>query len=568
MTAPRAVRVVTEVAAVDRAFDYAVSESTTQVAPGDRVRVNFNHRSVRGWVVADVESDRELKPLVKWLGFGPPSRLLDLLEWASARWCGPLSRFLLAASPHRLVTTLPAPPPKAVLDPSVASHALRLPAGVIQLAPTTDPLALVLGAYEAARAREGSLLVLVPTEAWARRLGGRLEQRGCAVACGEAQWDRMRVGWPVVVGARGTALAPVPRVGAAVVIDADDEAYRSTATPTWDALTMVRERCARDDAPLWMTSVIPSPVLLDGRPFQRDENLVGGWPRVEVIDRRVSDPRDGALSQAALLAAHRGLAGSEAVAVVVVLQRLGRGRLFACRKCGELARCAICAQPEEEVGSQLACAEGHVRRENFCRSCGATNLRRVRVGVTSLARDVAAQLSQPVSEVTAASDAGAGFERVVVGTEAIFQRVRRCSVVIFVDFDMYLLAPRESAGRSAVVAVAKAGRLVGSRREGRGSVVLQTRRGEDDVVRSVVDARFDALIDADVQTASLLGLPPYGALAEVSGEGASAFVAALTGGVRVTESNGVFTVRATDQSSLSQALGAVDPVAKVRLALW
>ena len=39
--------------------------------------------------------------------------------------------------------------------------------GVIQLAPTTDPLGLVLGAYEATREREGSLLVLVPTDGWA-----------------------------------------------------------------------------------------------------------------------------------------------------------------------------------------------------------------------------------------------------------------------------------------------------------------------------------------------------------------------------------------------------------------
>ena len=37
------------------------------------------------------------------------------------------------------------------------------------------------------------------------------------------------------------------------------------------------------------------------------------------------------------------------------------------------------------------------------------------------------------------------LERVVVGTEATWQRVRRCGVVIFADFDQYLLAPRASA---------------------------------------------------------------------------------------------------------------------------
>jgi len=109
----------------------------------------------------------------------------------------------------------------------------------------------------------------------------------------------------------------------------------------------------------------------------------------------------------------------------------------------------------------------------------ATNLKRVRVGVTTLANDVAAQLGQDVSELTSSSDPTQALARVVVGTEAIWQRVRHCGVVIFVDFDQYLLAPRESARRSALTAVAKAGRLVGARREGRGEVVIQTRRGND-----------------------------------------------------------------------------------------
>ena len=162
-------------------------------------------------------------------------------------------------------------------------------------------------------------MVLVPTESWAGRLRGRLEQRGCAVASGEDQWDRMRAGWPVVVGARGTALAPVPKVCGAVIIDADDEAYRSERTPTWDAVTMLRERCRRDAAPLWCTSSIPSPSLLDDGPYRSWGDMTGAWPRVTVVDRRQSDPHDGVLARESLDAAHRALAGDEPVAVVVVV---------------------------------------------------------------------------------------------------------------------------------------------------------------------------------------------------------------------------------------------------------
>ena len=567
--AARAVRIVTEVAAVDRPFDYAVTERTSQVGLGDRVRVDFNNRSVRGWVIEEVESERELKPLTKWLGFGPPPSLLALLWWASDRWCSPVSRFLISTSPKRLITSLPAAPHSSPLAGAVAQSARLHDPGVIQLAPTTDPLAMVLGAYQESLSREGSFLVLVPTESWSQRLRGRLEQRGCHVASGEGEWDRMRAGWPVVVGARGAALAPLSRVAGAVIIDADDEAYRSEAAPTWDAVTMLRERCRRDEAPLWCTSIIPSPALLNRTAYQIDDDLAGGWPRVEIADRRQSDPRDGALSRVALDAAHQALAGNDAVAVCVVLQRLGSGRLFACRKCGELARCATCEQGEEEVGEMLACSQRHEMRANFCRHCGATNLRRVRVGVTTLARDVAAQLSQVVSEVTAASDESSPLARVVVGTEAIWQRVRRCGVVIFVDFDQYLLAPRESARRAAITAVGKAGRLVGSRREGRGRVVLQTRRGEDPVVSALLRASFAEIVSDDVATAELLELAPYGATASVSGEGAALFVEGLSDqGVTVHATGDGYEVRSHDVATLTRALReAPRPAGKIRIAV-
>lgn len=569
MGAERAVRIITEVAAVDRPFDYLVTERTSRATVGDRVRVDFNGRSVRGWVVSDAKVSPELKPLTKWLGYGPPARLLELLTWASERWYSPLSRFLVSASPKRLVIDLPSVPEANALARSVLRDVVEAEPGVLEVAPTTDPLPLILAAYESTRATEGSLLVLVPTESWAGRLRGRLEQRGCHVASGDDQWDRMRASWPVVVGARGTALAPVPKVCGAVIVDADDEAYRSERTPTWDAVSMLRERCRRDAAPLWATSIVPSPSLLNDGPYRTWGDMTGAWPRIAVVDRRRSDPHDGVLARESLDAAHHALTGDEPVAVAVVLQRLGDGRLLACAKCGELARCAICGQAEGEVDGQLMCRESHERRANFCRSCGATNLKRMRMGVTTLARDVAAQLGQKVSEVTATNELNETLERVVVGTEAVWQRVRHCGVVIFVDFDQYLLAPRDSARRSAITAVGKAGRLVGPRREGRGVVVLQTRRSDDPVIDALVHEKFDAIIDDDVATARLLQLAPYGADAEVSGEGAESFVAELTDAkVSISTATSGFIIRANDVATLTSALRSVPrPLAKVRVAV-
>ncbi len=560
----RVVRVVTEVAAVDRAFDYDVPSSFPGLATGDRVRMNFNGRSVRGWVAGDVEPSGDLarKPLVKWLGFGPPSELWGLLEWCAWRWTSPLSRFLLAASPSRLVTTLPPTPAKTAL----ASPPPHREAGVWQFGPTHDPLDLVLSAYEQTRSRDGSLLVLVPTEAWAQRLRGRLEQRGLVVAQGEGQWDRMRAQWPVIIGARGAALAPTPRLCAAVVIDADDDGYRSEASPTWHAAEVVRERCRRDDAPFWASTVLATPSVTALAPLHLDDDARNEWPEVTIVDRRGRDPHEGVLAGPALQAARTALQGEEKVAVAVILQRLGTGRLFACRQCGELARCAVCGQAELEDNGQLRCPDEHLQRENFCQACSATNLRRVRVGVTTLARDVAAQLSQEVSELTATT-LGEPSTRVVVGTEAVFGRVRRCGVVIFVDFDQYLLAPRANARHEAVAAVVKAARLV-ARASASTGVVVQTRR-RDEVINALEQRDVSALRIDDDLVAQALGLPPYGGVAEVSGEGAAAFVGSLSDArLRVSERDGVYSLRASSSAVLADVLaGGVRGTGRLRLAV-
>jgi primosomal protein N' len=186
-----------------------------------------------------------------------------------------------------------------------------------------------------------------------------------------------------------------------------------------------------------------------------------------------------------------------------------------------------------------------------------------------LARDVSAQLGRAVSEVTSASDETGPLERVVVGTEATWQRVRRCAVVIFVDFDQYLLVPRDSARRAAITAVGKAGRLVGSRRDARGQVIVQTRRGDDPVLLALETAKFDSIINEDVATARLLGLAPFRASAEISGEGASDFAASLSErSVEVVETPTGFLVSAKDVATLTSALRATPrPAQKLRVAV-
>ncbi len=350
------------------------------------------------------------------------------------------------------------------------------------------------------------------------------------------------------------------------MLDADDDALASSAAPTWDAPTVVAERCRRDGAPLWMGALWPAPGLVGRGGYERDPDLVGGWPRVVVVDRRDRDPHEGALAPEVLEAARRAIAGDEPVALAVVLQRLGTGRLLACGRCRALARCPRCGQAESEAEGGLVCPEGHARAR-FCAACASTALHRVRSGVTTLARDVAAQLGVAVGEVTAARPYD-GAARVVVGTEALFASVRRAGAVCFADADQYLLAPRATARRQFLHALGRAGRLVGARREGRGALFVQTRRGDDPVLEAVVAARFEDLVAAEIAEAALLGLSPFGGEARLSGEGAAELAEELRArGVSVREGAGGFVARARDVATLCDALAACASRRRCRVAV-
>ncbi|HEY6472339.1 MAG TPA: hypothetical protein VIY26_05575, partial [Acidimicrobiales bacterium] len=519
-TTTRTVRVRTEVAALPKTFDYVVPAAWAHdVRVGTRVRVPLHGRSVRGWVVAtDPAADEattgaapppaDLLPLKSWLGWGPPEDVVDLADWAAWRWAGTPAFFLRTASPDVIVRTLPVPPRPSTSSPDVgrpddpgshpwaAALAAPAPETMVRLPPATDLIDLVLSVADGARvqARGGSVVVLVPSTGWAERLVARLLRRGIAAS---SDWAQARAGWPVVVGTRASAWAPVPRLAAAVVLDAHDAAYREESAPTYSAVEVLRERARRSAVPCLLVSPIP-PVGLTARsdlptvalPLPEER---AGWPAFERVDRRGADPRTGMFSEEFVRLARSVLddegAARERGPLVCVYNRTGGARLLACAHCGELAQCTRCGAAvvrprDEEI---LRCPRCGETRPVVCPHCGRLRMKTLRAGVSRLREELAALLGVPVGEVSGRRAAGHSaaetaapaqpFERVVIGTEAVLHRVRRASAVAFLDIDLHLLAPRLSAVEETLSLFVRAGRLVGARGSGATTarVLAQTR---------------------------------------------------------------------------------------------
>ena len=557
------VRVLPDVVRLDKTFDYAVPSAwhvdgrADRLAVGSIVRISLGGRRLRGWITevgVDPPAGVEVLPLAQLTGMGPPSDVLSLARWGAWRWAGRTVHLLRTASPPRVVTG-PAFARSTSTQGGGSPHRhddlFEHPGAVtvLRCPPADDGVEVARAA-----ARRGDALIVVPGLADAKRIAADLRRSGARIALGFDGWGIAAAG-ATVVGTRTAVWMPMPRLAAVVVLDEQSESLQSEQAPTWHAREVALERARRAGASTVLVSPVPTLEALEagelrtfGRVAERD-----GWPVVEVLDRRLDDPVRGGLFAEGLrdrLVAAQGR-------VAVVLNRKGRGRLLACKACGELARTSDGRVPMRLLEDELVAADGSERRPLVCARCGSTVLRNLRMGVTRVREDLASLTGEPVGELTADSD-GMGAERIVVGTEAVLWRLESAAAVVFLDFDQELLAPRQRASEQALALLARGARLAGGRRGG-GRLVVQTRQPDHPVVQAAVRADPSIVATVEQERRRTLGVPPYGAQAKVSGPGAEAFIAALQGAAGTAVSirgplDGQFLLRAPSREPLLDLL--------------
>ena len=540
-----------DVTGLDKEFDYVVpQELVLGVHLGSRVRVPLHGRRVGGWVVAldppdlSFEIDR-IRPIAKVSSRGPDGGLIELARWASIRWAaGRLRPFLVTASPPSNVTGLPPSRRTGSRPQPVSADAARLVAdggGTLRLPPNDDVLPVLLAA-----AGRGPLLVVVPSPDRARLDGARLRRAGLSVAVYPQEWAAAAAGVDVVIGSRAAAWAPCPDLAAAVVVDEHDEALQEERSPTWHARDVVVERARRAGAPVVLVAPCPTVAGLAAagprvrRPAIDDERA--SWPLVEVVDRSRDEPWKTSLVTSPLIAHLRAPERT----VVCVHNVPGRARILACRTCRALARCARC---EAAVGladdGTLLCRRCATARPAVCLACGASSFANLKPGVTRLREELEAAAGRPVVAVTGADDDPPPPGGVYVGTEAVLHRVPRADVVAFLDFDLELLAPRYRAAEQAMALLVRGARLVGPR-AGRGRLLVQTFLPRHEVVQAALLADPGRLVEPERARRRLLGLPPFAALAAVSGPGSDEVADALRAvpGIGVGGGDRSYTARA------------------------
>ncbi len=471
------VRVLPDVPAIDRAFDYLVPEQLgDQVRVGTMVRIPLSGRRVAGWVLqvaVDPVPGMRLAEVSKVVGLGPPPEIVELCRWAAWRWAGRLATMLRLASPERVVAAAAPvrvrPATRQPLD-TVGVAALRAGPGVhvVEVSPTTDPLGPATSA-----AALGQVIVVVPQREMADRVARGLRAAGSAVARWPRDWSAA-AGGATIVGGRAAVFAPAPRLAAIVVVDEHDQMLQSESSPTWHAREVAVERARRAGVPCVLMSPCPSIEALSAQlpdggaalwalpgpgapatptvelpvPSERVSSAArrAGWAPLTVIDRRGEDSGRSGLYSTRLVDAVRDVA-RRGGRVVCVLNRTGRARLLACRSCGTIAECAACgAAVHQDDSGRLDCSSCGVARPSVCAECGSTALAALKLGVTRAREELEALAREPVAAITAAGvvDVGGADDaraRIVIGTVAVLHRAESPDLVAFLDMDQELLAP-------------------------------------------------------------------------------------------------------------------------------
>ena len=268
------------------------------------------------------------------------------------------------------------------------------------------------------------------------------------------------------------------------------------------------------------------------------------------MDRTDEDPWKRSLVTSELIDRIR----NPELTVLCVSNITGRARILACRSCKALVRCERC---DAAVGmlseNRLSCRRCGTERPPVCQECGASSFANLRPGVTRLREELEGAAARPVVEVSSSDTNPPPTAGVYVGTEAALYRVPRADVVAFLEFDSEMLAPRFRAAEQSLALIVRAGRLAPE-------VLVQTFSPNHEVLRAASAGDPNVVVESERTRRKMLGLPPYGALASISGTGAVEFVdhidrsAVDVGG---DETSG-FLARAADWTALGEALNATD----------
>ena len=394
-------------------------------------------------------------------------------------------------------------------------------------------------------------LILMPeialTAQFLDRFAARFGVRPAEWHSGVASRKRARIwcgvadgGVKVVAGARSALFLPFQNLGAIIVDEEHEAAYKQDDGVSYHARDMAVVRGRIEGAAVVLASATPSIETRVNAQQGRYRHLklesrFGGrtLPQIDSIDLRTAAAPRGKwiaprLAEDVLLTVGRG------EQALLFLNRRGYAPLTLCRSCGHRFQCPQCTAwlVEHRFRKALVCHHcGHVeRRPDVCPECEEVDsLTACGPGVERLAEE-AAELFPKARILVLSSDFPGGTERmrreldeiakggcdIVIGTQLVAKghNFPLMTLVGVVDADVGLSNgdPR-AAERTFQLLQQVTGRAGRGDKPGRG--LLQTWQPEHPVIRALLSGDAERFYSEETEQRLIAGLPPFGRLAAI-----------------------------------------------------
>ncbi|MEJ0092347.1 MAG: primosomal protein N' [Methylocella sp.] len=350
-----------------------------------------------------------------------------------------------------------------------------------------------------------------------------------AVALGEAK---------IVIGARSALFLPFQNLGALIVDEEHDSAYKQEDGVSYHARDMAVVRGQIEKAAVILASATPSIETRvnaeQGRYFHL--KLSGRFqgramPLIAAVDMRLEGPPRGKWISPRLNAVLSATLqrGEQAL---LFLNRRGYAPLTLCRSCGHRFQCPNCTAwlVEHRFRKALVCHHcGHIeRRPDLCPNCEAVDsLVACGPGIERLAEEVG-EAFPGARVLVLSSDFPGGAERlraefeavsrgecdIVIGTQMVAKghNFPLLSLVGVIDADIGLTSgdPR-AAERTFQLLQQVTGRA--GRFDKAGQALVQTFQPEHPVMRAILSGDSERFYSEETEQRHRAGLPPFGRLA-------------------------------------------------------
>jgi len=348
--------------------------------------------------------------------------------------------------------------------------------------------------------------------------------------------------YSLILGVRSSVLLPYQRLGLIIVDEEHETSYKQQEpAPRYHARNAALMLARQSGVKTLLGTATPS-IETYSRAQQGQYGLVTlttryadmQLPSVEVVDiarLRFQHRMKGAFSPRLIEVINDALQQHEQI--ILFQNRRGFSSLIQCRKCGWVPRCQHCdvSLTYHKQSQRLIC---HYCGTTYtmppeCPDCKGTTFQKIGAGTERIEEQIAhlfptARISRMDLDTTRTrtayerliNDFAAGQSDILIGTQMVSKGLDfdHVSVVGILDADTLLnVADFRATERTFQMLSQVAGRA--GRKGHQGTVILQTRTAQSEVIQQVVAHDYSAFFHSQMEERHLFRYPPYTRLIEI-----------------------------------------------------